>query len=119
GEGQVPTEAGRGRGSSKRPDSFARSAAPATRRHRRLPPYQLQCRGNRVVSARPKLLSQSKSLFGRAAHPRGEPQTHAMRGGGWAGRLRFWGRTKDGNPAAFIGTLIKGVQARPGRKAQK
>ena len=30
-----------------------------------------------------------------------------------------WGRTKGGDPAAFIGTLIKGVQARPGGNAQE
>ena len=39
-----------------------------------------------------------------------------MRGGGRAGRLWPWGRTKDGDPAAFIGTLIKGVQARKAAK---
>ena len=39
-----------------------------------------------------------------------------MRGGGRAGRLWSWGRTKDGDPAAFIGTLIKGVQARKAAK---
>jgi tRNA (cytidine/uridine-2'-O-)-methyltransferase len=41
-----------------------------------------------------------------------------MRGGGRAGRLWPWGRTKDGDPAAFIGTLIKGVQARKAAKAR-
>src|SRR3954466_2157690 len=39
-----------------------------------------------------------------------------MRGGGRAGRLWSWGRTKDGDPAAFIGTLTKGVQARKAAK---
>ncbi len=42
-----------------------------------------------------------------------------MRGGGWAGRPWSWGRTKGGDPAAFIGTLIKGVQARPQRKVDQ
>ena len=42
-----------------------------------------------------------------------------MRGGGRAGRLWSWGRTKDGDPAAFIGTLIKGVQARKAAKRGK
>jgi tRNA (cytidine/uridine-2'-O-)-methyltransferase len=41
-----------------------------------------------------------------------------MRGGGRAGRLWSWGRTKGDDPAAFIGTLTKRAQARPGGKGQ-
>ena len=50
----------RRRRSSRHPDSSARSAAPAPLRRRPRRPRRLRCRGNRGVSARPKLLSQSQ-----------------------------------------------------------
>ena len=60
--------------------------------------------------------SPSPSLAGqptRAENRERIAKQMPMRGGGWAGRLRSWGRTKGGDPAAFIGTLIKRAQARP------
>src|ERR1700712_3175339 len=42
-----------------------------------------------------------------------------MRGGVGPAAPRSWGRTKGGDPAAFIGTLIKGAQARPQRNDQE
>ena len=109
----------RRRRSSTRPGSSARSAAPAPRRRRRRPRCRLRCKGNRGVSARPKLLSQSQVplLAGqptRAENRRMRYYAKQSGGGGRAGRRRPWGRTKGGNPAAFIGTLIKRAQARTG-----
>ena len=81
------------------------------RRRRRRRRCRWRCRENRGVSARPKLLSQSKSLFWPVSPPARRTANALprmrLRGGGRAGRPWSWGRTKDGDPAAFIGTLAE------------
>ena len=102
---------GRRRRSSKRPGSSARSAAPRPRPRRPRPRRRLRCKGNRVESARPKLLPRypSPSLAGQPfrAGTAGSRGTTRWRSGRPLQSAKPWGRTKSGDPAAFIGTLVK------------
>ena len=90
-----------------------RHQRPRRRRPRR--PCRSRCRGNRGVSARPKCVVTSSSPLLLPVSPSARKTANATRnarGGGRAGRTRPWGRTKGGDPAAFIGTLAKRAQAR-------
>ena len=85
--------------------------------------YGAGCDVKEIASCRlgRKLLSQSKSLFGRSAHPRGEPQTHCERpvavGGGRAGRPPSPG---EGRKAAIRRGLLAPLQSerKPARAAK-